>query len=72
MSWCTSACLQIDDTNDEAAKKAAKDTRSVLNLAIPFVANSFSYPLSVVSTVMAVGGSGFAVLVNLSPTAFIF
>ncbi|EYC28584.1 hypothetical protein Y032_0007g3299 [Ancylostoma ceylanicum] len=35
-----------------------EDLRKFTNLAIPFVVNSFGYPYQVVSTVMAVAGSG--------------
>lgn len=35
-----------------------EDLRKFTNLAIPFVVSSFGYPYQVVSTVMAVAGSG--------------
>lgn len=64
--------LQVDEPNDEASKKAAKDTRFMLNFAIPFVANSFSYPFSVVSTVLAVSGSGFVFLLLPASVSYLF
>jgi hypothetical protein len=61
--------FKIDDSKDEQAQKAAKDTRFMLKIAIPFVVNSFSYPLNVVSTVLAVNGSGLVVsLLPYSPS----
>jgi len=49
------------DDEDESAKKAAEGVGFILDYAIPFVVSSFSYPFNVVSTVMAVTGSGLAV-----------
>jgi len=43
---------------DESAQKAAEGVGFILDYAIPFVVSSFSYPFNVVSTVMAVTGSG--------------
>ncbi|CAB3404855.1 unnamed protein product [Caenorhabditis bovis] len=54
---------EIGDTKqaDEAGAKAAKDAHGFIKNAVPFVVNSFGYPYSVVSAVMAVAGSGLAV-----------
>ncbi|CAD6192173.1 unnamed protein product [Caenorhabditis auriculariae] len=46
---------------DEKAVKAAKDVHSFVHTAVPFIINSFGYPYGVVSTIMAVAGSGLAV-----------
>ncbi|KAK5977721.1 hypothetical protein GCK32_004021 [Trichostrongylus colubriformis] len=45
----------------EKSVKEVEDLRKFSNFAIPFVVNSFGYPYQVVSTVMAVVGSGLAV-----------
>uniref|UniRef100_A0A915D1U1 Phenylalanine--tRNA ligase beta subunit n=1 Tax=Ditylenchus dipsaci TaxID=166011 RepID=A0A915D1U1_9BILA len=59
---------QAYDKTDEAAVKNAKDVRFVLQYAIPFVVGTLSYPFNVVSTVMAVSGSGLTVsLLPYSP-----
>ncbi|XGW10628.1 hypothetical protein V3C99_012266 [Haemonchus contortus] len=47
----------------ETSAKEIEDLRKFSNFAIPFVVNSFGYPYQVVSTVMAVVGSGLAVSV---------
>ncbi|ETN78549.1 hypothetical protein NECAME_10283, partial [Necator americanus] len=49
------------EKKDEKSVKEVEDLRKFTNLAIPFVVNSFGYPYQVVSTVMAVAGSGLAV-----------
>ncbi|KAL6734604.1 hypothetical protein Aduo_005130 [Ancylostoma duodenale] len=49
------------EKKDEKSVKEVEDLRKFTNLAIPFVMNSFGYPYQVVSTVMAVAGSGLAV-----------
>uniref|UniRef100_A0A0K0CW86 Uncharacterized protein n=1 Tax=Angiostrongylus cantonensis TaxID=6313 RepID=A0A0K0CW86_ANGCA len=49
------------EKKDEKSVKEVEDLRKFTNLAIPFVVNSFGYPYHVVSTVMAVAGSGLAV-----------
>ncbi|KAE9548805.1 hypothetical protein FO519_007975, partial [Halicephalobus sp. NKZ332] len=60
---------QEGNPDDEAAKKATKDARSVLRVVVPFFVNSFSYPFSVISTVMSLNGSGLAVsLLPYSPS----
>ncbi|KJH45849.1 hypothetical protein DICVIV_08110 [Dictyocaulus viviparus] len=46
---------------DDKSVKDVEDLRKFTSLAIPFVVNSFGYPYHVVSTVMAVTGSGLAV-----------
>lgn len=45
----------------ESGKKELEDVRKFVHFAAPFVVNSFAYPYHVVSTVMAVAGSGLAV-----------
>ncbi|WKX96980.1 hypothetical protein Q1695_012993 [Nippostrongylus brasiliensis] len=45
----------------QTSAKEVEDIRKFSNFAIPFVMNSFGYPYQVVSTVMAVMGSGLAV-----------
>lgn len=45
----------------EKSVKEVEDVRKFTHFAIPFVMNSFGYPYQVVSTVMAVVGSGLAV-----------
>ncbi|CAL2032647.1 hypothetical protein CAEBREN_04147 [Caenorhabditis brenneri] len=54
---------EVGDTKqqDENKAKAAKDVHKFIHTAVPFVVNSFGYPYSVVSNVMAVAGSGLAV-----------
>ncbi|CAP31989.2 Protein CBR-MTCH-1 [Caenorhabditis briggsae] len=54
---------EVGDTKqkDESKAKAAKDVHKFIHTAVPFVVNSFGYPYSVVSSVMAVAGSGLAV-----------
>ncbi|CAI2343023.1 unnamed protein product [Caenorhabditis sp. 36 PRJEB53466] len=54
---------EIGDTKqtDESKAKAAKDVHKFIHTAVPFLVNSFGYPYSVVSSVMAVAGSGLAV-----------
>uniref|UniRef100_A0A1I7XT05 Mitochondrial carrier protein n=1 Tax=Heterorhabditis bacteriophora TaxID=37862 RepID=A0A1I7XT05_HETBA len=49
------------ENNDDKGKKDVEEVRKFINTAIPFVTNSFGYPYAVVSTVMAVAGSGLAV-----------
>ncbi|KAJ1365817.1 Mtch-1p [Parelaphostrongylus tenuis] len=49
------------EKKDEKSVKEVEDLRKFTNLAIPFVVNAFGYPYNVVSTVMAVAGSGLAV-----------
>lgn len=49
------------EKNDQKSVKEVEDIRRFSSLAIPFVMNSFGYPYQVVSTVMAVVGSGLAV-----------
>lgn len=55
--------IEFGDTKnkDETKAKAAKDVHKFIHTAVPFLVNSFGYPYSVVSTVMAVAGSGLAV-----------
>uniref|UniRef100_A0A1I8ABD9 Mitochondrial carrier n=1 Tax=Steinernema glaseri TaxID=37863 RepID=A0A1I8ABD9_9BILA len=48
------------DESDEAARDHAAHTRRLLHFAVPFFMNTYSYPFQVVSTVMAVAGSGLA------------
>jgi carrier protein len=58
----------IDDTNDAEQKERAKEGRFLLNYVVPFIVAGFSYPYQVVSTVMALTGSGLAVsLLPYSP-----
>jgi carrier protein len=58
-----------DNPDDENARKSVKDARRVLNVIVPFFVNAFSYPFSVVSTVMSLNGSGLAVsLLPYSPS----
>lgn len=60
---------QKNNQDDENAGNALKDTRGILNFVVPYFVNGFSYPFSVVATVMAVRGSGLAVsLLPYSPT----
>ncbi|KHJ98685.1 hypothetical protein OESDEN_01332 [Oesophagostomum dentatum] len=49
------------EKRDEKSVKEVEDLRKFSSLAIPFVMSSFGYPYQVVSTVMAVAGSGLAV-----------
>lgn len=51
---------EIGDTKqaDGSKAKAAKDVHKFITTAVPFMVNSFGYPYNVVSTVMAVAGSG--------------
>ncbi|VDO33944.1 unnamed protein product [Haemonchus placei] len=51
------------ERKSETSAKEIEDLRKFSNFAIPFVVNSFGYPYQVVSTVMAVVGSGLAVSV---------
>ncbi|CAI4232522.1 unnamed protein product [Auanema sp. JU1783] len=53
----------VYEEEDEQSKKNAKDLGAFLNIAVPYIVNSWSYPYTVVSTVMAVAGSGLAVSV---------
>lgn len=56
------------DKNDEAAVKVVKDSRFALQYIIPMIVGTVSYPFNVVSTVMAVHGSGLAIsLLPYSP-----
>ena len=58
-----------DNHDDENARKAFKDTRKVFNVIVPFFVNAFSYPFSVISTLMSINGSGLAVsLLPYSPS----
>jgi carrier protein len=57
-----------DNPDPENARKTYTDTRKVLNVILPIFVNSFSYPFSVISTVMSLNGSGLAVsLLPYSP-----
>uniref|UniRef100_A0A915BAM2 Alanine--tRNA ligase n=1 Tax=Parascaris univalens TaxID=6257 RepID=A0A915BAM2_PARUN len=49
---------QVEDADRE---EFLTSTKKVLHLVAPFIVNTFSYPYSVVSTVMAVSGSGLAI-----------
>ncbi|CAJ0955561.1 unnamed protein product, partial [Mesorhabditis belari] len=46
---------------NEQGQKELDDVRKAVHFIVPFVVNSAAYPYSVVSTVMAVAGSGLAV-----------
>uniref|UniRef100_A0A0M3IIE8 Mitochondrial carrier n=1 Tax=Ascaris lumbricoides TaxID=6252 RepID=A0A0M3IIE8_ASCLU len=49
---------QVEDADRE---EFLTSTKKVLHLVAPFIVNTFSYPYTVVSTVMAVSGSGLAI-----------
>lgn len=49
------------ENQDEKSQKEAKEIRRFVDLAIPFVVQAHGYPYQVVSTVIAVAGSGLAV-----------
>jgi len=52
---------EAKEEDEEGAKKTAEGVGFILEYAVPFVVSSFSYPFNVVSTVMAVTGSGLAI-----------
>uniref|UniRef100_A0A914VW77 Mitochondrial carrier protein n=1 Tax=Plectus sambesii TaxID=2011161 RepID=A0A914VW77_9BILA len=57
-----------EDT-EEAGKSAVSLARKSMKIMLPFLVNNFVYPYSVVSTIMAVSGSGLAVsMLPYAPT----
>jgi len=55
-----------DDKNEKHG--SIKEARTLMNFVVPYFVNSFAYPFQVVSTVMALTGSGLAVsLLPYSP-----
>ncbi len=49
---------EIEETEDETGKSAVSLARKSFKIMLPFIVNNFVYPYSVVSTIMAVSGSG--------------